>query len=98
MAYTAVLVLSLAGSLLAEAQNSSAWSIGKPVKTTSGTVNGHVAPWPANSALSEYLGIPFGKNPTGDLRFANPQRFYGNGTIPGDKWVRFQLPHSENKY
>lgn len=64
-----------------------AWNIGQPVKTTSGTVTGHEASWPADSGVSEYLGIPYGKAPVDELRFMPPVRFEGSGQIPGDKWV-----------
>jgi cholinesterase len=64
------------------------WTIGKPVDTTSGIVTGHHAPWPANSGVSEYLGIPYGQNPVGNLRFAAPKRFEGKGDqISGAQWV-----------
>jgi hypothetical protein len=64
------------------------WTIGKPVDTTSGIITGHHAPWPANSGVSEYLGIPYGQNPVGNLRFAAPKRFSGKGNqILGAKWV-----------
>ena len=60
--------------------------VGKPVKTSSGTVVGHAAT--IRNQVSEYLGIPFAKPPLGKLRFAAPQRFKGNGTINASKYVR----------
>jgi hypothetical protein len=67
------------------------WTIGQSVKTTSGTVSGREAYWPANSGVSEYLGIPYGQNPIGKLRFAAPVQFKGSGKIDGTKWVRQAL-------
>jgi hypothetical protein len=59
--------------------------VGKPVKTSSGTVVGHAAS--IGLQVSEYLGIPFAKPPIGELRFAAPQKFQGNGTIAASKYV-----------
>jgi carboxylesterase type B len=59
--------------------------VGKPVKTSSGTVVGHAAE--LRTQVSEYLGIPFAKPPIGDLRFAAPQKFKGNGTITASKYA-----------
>jgi hypothetical protein len=60
----------------------------KTVETTSGKVKGHIAKWPAGSAVSEYLGIPYAVPPLGQLRFAAPKAYRGNGTVlPGDKYV-----------
>jgi hypothetical protein len=69
-------------------QRRQSWRIGQTVSTSSGTVTGHHAPWPPSSGVSEYLGIPFGQNPVGSLRFAAPQRYEGQGKpVSGDKWV-----------
>ncbi|KAH8599490.1 carboxylesterase [Bisporella sp. PMI_857] len=54
------------------------WTVGQVVQTSSGPVTGHGAK--NHSDVSEYLGIPFGQAPIGDLRFAAPVRF--NGTEP----------------
>ncbi|KAF7869916.1 hypothetical protein EAF04_004700 [Stromatinia cepivora] len=51
------------------------------VSTTSGQVAGH--PSAKNSAVYEYLGIPFAQPPIGNLRFAPPQPYIGNGSING---------------
>ncbi|KAF2670795.1 alpha/beta-hydrolase [Microthyrium microscopicum] len=53
------------------------------VETTVGTVKGRLAPWPASSNVSEYLGIPYAEPPIGKLRFAAPQPFKGKGPIAG---------------
>ena len=81
-------LLALAATALALPQSSpNAWQVGQSVKTTSGTVKGHTATWPQDPQLSEYLGIPFAKNPTGDLRFEPPQAFKSDGNINADIWV-----------
>ena len=41
------------------------------VKTTSGVVEG-IASWPLGY-VREFLGIPFGRPPVGNLRFREPQ-------------------------
>ena len=64
-----------------------AWKIGEGVQTTSGLVMGHEAAWPAGSAVSEYLGIPFAQPPVGELRWQKPVAFRGNGTINNAKFV-----------
>jgi hypothetical protein len=64
-----------------------AFSVGQSVQTTSGAVVGHAAQ--SRSQVSEYLGIPYAKPPTGNLRFAAPQRFQGNGTITAANFVSF---------
>ncbi len=43
------------------------------VKTTNGRITGH--PAPNSRCVIEYLGIPYAKPPTGDRRFAPPERF-----------------------
>jgi cholinesterase len=62
--------------------------VGEPVKTSSGTVVGHAAA--LRTQVSEYLGIPFAKPPIGNLRFAAPQKFKGNGTINASKYVSWR--------
>ncbi|BCS26843.1 uncharacterized protein APUU_51554A [Aspergillus puulaauensis] len=54
------------------------------VNTTSGMVSGHAAP--NTTGVSEYLGIPFAQPPVGELRFAPPQPYKGNGHINGTKY------------
>ncbi|KAL2847823.1 hypothetical protein BJY01DRAFT_246589 [Aspergillus pseudoustus] len=54
------------------------------VNTTSGIVSGH--PAPNTTGVSEYLGIPFAQPPLGELIFAPPQPYKGNGYINGTKY------------
>lgn len=61
-----------------------AWKVGQSVKTSSGSVVGHASAWKPD--VSEYLGIPFAQPPVGDLRWAAPKRFEGNGTIGAHKF------------
>lgn len=68
-------------------ETSSYWKIGQTVQTNSGLVHGHAAS--RASQVSEYLGIPYADAPIGQLRFAHPQRFSGNGTINGTAFVSF---------
>jgi len=56
------------------------------IQTTIGEVKGHVALWPENGGVSEYLGIPYAEPPTSQLRFAAPRPYQGEGTIAGDKF------------
>jgi cholinesterase len=55
------------------------------VETENGRIIGH------RSAISEdvweYLGIPYAQSPLGDLRFAAPQKYKGNGTYTAIKFV-----------
>ncbi|KAF1810959.1 alpha/beta-hydrolase [Eremomyces bilateralis CBS 781.70] len=60
------------------------WDIGQEVQTTSGTIKGHASSW--QSEVSEYLGVPYAKPPVGDLRFAAPQPYTGNGSIDAAKF------------
>jgi carboxylesterase type B len=64
-----------------------AWNIGQSVETTSGTVSGHEAKWPAGSSVSEYLGIPFAEPPVGELRWKRPVPYKAKGALKGDKFV-----------
>lgn len=45
------------------------------VRTSSGTIKGHRATWPANNDVVEFLGIPYAQPPVGNLRFAAPRAF-----------------------
>ncbi|KAM3072155.1 hypothetical protein ACMFMG_008612 [Clarireedia jacksonii] len=55
------------------------FSVGQTVETTSGSITGHASS--KYSEVSEYLGIPFGQPPVGNLRFAAPVRYEGSGAI-----------------
>jgi carboxylesterase type B len=81
--FTALLWL---GSL-AFGQCSTAPPVGAAVWTGSGLIEGHAAP--NRSSVSEYLGIPYGQAPVGDLRFAAPVAFHSNGTYKAANFVSF---------
>lgn len=49
------------------------FTVGQIVKTSSGPIAGHAAA--GYPEVSEYLGIPFGQPPIGDLRFAAPVKY-----------------------
>ena len=71
-----VSLLSLvSASTIAKRQNESSLA-----HTTSGLVQGHLAAWPANSSVLEFLGIPFAKPPVGQLRFAPPEAYTSNSS------------------
>jgi cholinesterase len=61
------------------------WKIGQQVSTTSGQVIGGRAS--TGSEVSGYFGIPYAKPPVGDLRFAPPEKFEGNGIINATSFV-----------
>jgi len=65
-------------------QRQANWTVGQTVKTSSGPVSGH--PATNDSQVSEYLGIPFGQAPTGDLRFAAPVAFNGTAPLNGSSY------------
>lgn len=67
-------------------QRQSNWTVGQTVKTSSGPVSGHAAT--NDSQVSEYLGIPYGQAPIGDLRFAAPVGFNGSAPLNGTTFVR----------
>ncbi|KAL2075539.1 hypothetical protein VTL71DRAFT_482 [Oculimacula yallundae] len=80
------LILALAAGYFANAsilewRQSSNWTVGQTVDTASGPVSGHAAK--NNSAVSEYLGIPYGQAPIGNLRFAAPVKFTGKEPLSG---------------
>jgi cholinesterase len=62
----------------------SSWKIGQEAKTTSGSIQGHASTY--QPQVSEYLGIPYALPPVGQLRFAAPKPYVGNGTFKADKF------------
>jgi Carboxylesterase family len=61
------------------------WTVGQTVQTSSGPVSGH--PATNDSDVSEYLGIPYGQAPVGNLRFAAPVAFNGTAALNGSSFV-----------
>src|ERR1700744_3680249 len=59
----------------------------RTARTTSGHVKGHLAAWPENHHVSEYLGIPYAKPPLGRLRWARPEKDVRNNTHEGNRYV-----------
>jgi hypothetical protein len=60
-------------------------TIGQIVDTSSGPVAGHAATdYPE---VSEYLGIPYGQAPVGDLRFAAPMKYTASSMLHGSVYV-----------
>jgi hypothetical protein len=82
-----LILFSLSSVSALSIRDVSAWTPGQEVKTQSGLIKGHVATWPAGSGISEYLGIPYAKVPTGPLRFAPPVLNKSNATYTADKYV-----------
>lgn len=78
-----------ASNVLIEERQSTNWTIGQTVQTSSGAVKGH--PATNDSQVSEYLGIPYGQAPIGDLRFAAPVKFTGNASLNGSAFVSHRL-------
>ena len=91
----AILLIGAAASACAAGiegiqQRQANWTVGQTVQTGSGPVSGHAAS--NDSQVSEYLGIPFGQAPIGDLRFAAPVKFNGTAPLNGSAFVSFQQP------
>jgi len=61
------------------------WKVGQRVRTSSGPVDGHLAP--NSSQVSEYLGIPFAKPPIGALRFEPPEQYVSSSLLNGSIFV-----------
>jgi cholinesterase len=72
-------------------QRQANWTVGQTVKTSSGPVSGH--PAKNDSQVSEYLGIPFGQAPIGNLRFAAPVAFNGTAPLNGSSFVGLPQCH-----
>ncbi|KAL5390289.1 hypothetical protein DPSP01_001861 [Paraphaeosphaeria sporulosa] len=56
------------------------------VDTENGPITGHRSA--KVNDVWEYLGIPYATPPLGDLRFAAPQKYKGNGSYKADHFVR----------
>lgn len=82
-----ILALAAASCVVATdlEQRAANWTVGQTVQTSSGPVSGH--PAKNDSDVSEYLGIPFGQAPVGDLRFAAPVAFNGTAPLNGSVFV-----------
>lgn len=72
-------------------QRAANWTVGQTVQTSSGPVSGH--PATNDSDVSEYLGIPFGQAPVGNLRFAAPVAFNGTAALNGSSFVSLSSLH-----
>jgi len=88
MLHTSILANLLAAVSALSAGEAESWTPGQEVGTQSGLIKGHVATWPSDSNVSEYLGIPYAKVPVGPLRFAPPVLNRSNATFIADKYVR----------
>jgi cholinesterase len=55
------------------------------VETGNGRIVGHRSA--SSEDVWEYLGIPYAQSPLGDLRFAAPQKYEGNGSYTANKFV-----------
>jgi hypothetical protein len=84
-----ILALSVrfSASVAVPETQSSLWEIGQDVRTTSGTVKGHVAAWPEYTDVSEYLGIPYAQPPVGPLRWLAAKPFKSDKLFTADKYV-----------
>ena len=83
-----ILVSSFAaGAALAsvEPRQPRSFQVGQGVWTTSGLLTGKAAP--NRTEVSEYLGVPYGAPPVGQLRFAAPEPYIGNGNINATSFV-----------
>jgi hypothetical protein len=90
-----ILTLGAAASTLASwfrvlEERQTNWTVGQTVQTNSGPVSGH--PATNDSQVSEYLGIPYGQPPIGDLRFAAPVNFTGTAPLNGTRFVSLKPP------
>jgi hypothetical protein len=82
-------VCAWASSIEGLLERQSNWTVGQTVQTSSGPVSGH--PAANDSQVSEYLGIPYGQAPIGDLRFAAPVKFTGNASLNGTSFVSLHI-------
>lgn len=77
--------LSLVASAIASPVRQ--WTVGQEVQTSSGTVKGQPAERSGYSEVSQYVGIPYAKDPVGALRWMPPKAFKSTKAIDGTKWV-----------
>jgi para-nitrobenzyl esterase len=99
---TRLLAVSVAGALLASTTLASAGPMmaipGDPVSTKSGKVAGTKLA----SGVKAYLGVPFAKPPTGELRWKPPQPIAWNGVWNADRkgpeCIQVLRPHDINHY
>jgi cholinesterase len=61
-----------------------AWTVGQEVNTTSGFYTGHASK--SRPLVSEYLGIRFGEETSGDRRFAKPIKHISNDKFAANKF------------
>lgn len=69
------------------------WTIGQPVRTTSGLIHGHAAL--NKTEVSVYLGIPYALPPVGDLRWEAPKEYTGNASLSGSSFVSSKFSYYE---
>ena len=60
-------------------------SHGLTVHTENGPITGHLSP-DTDSAIIEYLGIPYAEPPVDNLRFAPPAKYSGKGAYDASNW------------
>jgi cholinesterase len=65
-------------------QRATAWAVGQEVKTTSGIYVGHASK--IRPEVSEYLGMRFGQETSGNRRFARPIKFTSTESFKADKF------------
>lgn len=88
--YSLLIALLLTPSALVYAQEKE-WTVGQTVSTSSGDIEGHASS--LIPTVSEYLGIPYAKAPTGKLRFAAPEAYDGKGKqFVARKFVKILCP------
>lgn len=61
------------------------FTVGQTIETSSGPIAGHAAK--GYPEVSEYLGIPFGQPPVGDLRFAAPVKYTSSSLTNASSYV-----------
>jgi cholinesterase len=61
-----------------------AWTVGQAVKTTSGVYTGHASK--SKPEVSEYLGMRFGQETSGERRFARPVKFSSTEAFNAEKF------------